>query len=45
MLKQELKQRVHEPNALFIKPMQAACEVVAAEIALLISVGKATLYR
>nr|WP_242634062.1 class II fructose-bisphosphate aldolase [Pantoea allii] len=44
-LEQELKQGGHEPNALFVKPMQAASEVVAAKMALFSSVGKAALYR
>lgn len=44
-LEQELKQGGHEPNALFVKPMQAAGEVVAAKMALFSSVGKAALYR
>jgi fructose-bisphosphate aldolase class II len=42
---QELQQGGHEPNALFVKPMQAASEVVAAKMALFSSVGKAGLYR
>jgi len=41
-LEQELKQGVQEPNSLFIKPMQAACEVATAEIARFSSVGKGT---
>ncbi|AHF77398.1 Fructose-bisphosphate aldolase [Sodalis praecaptivus] len=44
-LEEELKQGGHEPNALFIKPMQAASAVVAAKMALFGSVGKAALYR
>ena len=44
-LEQELKQGGHEPNALFVKPMQAASEVVATKMALFSSVGKAALYR
>ena len=44
-LEQELKQGGHEPNALFVKPMQAAGEVIAAKMALFSSVGKAALYR
>lgn len=44
-LEQELKQGGHEPNALFVKPMKAASEVVAAKMALFSSVGKAGLYR
>ena len=44
MLKQELKQGGHEPNLLFIKLMQAACEKVVAEIARFSSEGKASLY-
>ena len=44
-LEQELKQGGHEPNALFVKPMQAAGEVIAAKMALFSSVGKASLYR
>ncbi|WIL41593.1 hypothetical protein QPJ96_16610 [Pantoea agglomerans] len=44
-LEQELKQGGHEPNVLFVKPMQVASEVVAAKMALFSSVGKAGLYR
>ena len=44
-LEQELKLGGHEPNSLFVKPMQAASEVVAAKMALFSSVGKAALYR
>jgi len=44
-LEQELKPGGHEPNALFVTPMQAASEVVAAKMALFNSVGKAALYR
>jgi len=44
-LEQELKQGGHEPDSLFVKPMQAAGEVVAAKMALFNSVGKAALYR
>jgi len=44
-LEQELKLGSHEPNSLFVKPMQAASEVVAAKMALFSSVGKAALYR
>jgi len=44
-LEQELKQGGHEPDSLFVKPMQAAGKVVAAKMALFSSVGKAALYR
>ncbi len=44
-LEEELKQGGHEPNSLFIKPMEAASKVVAAKMALFNSVGKAALYR
>lgn len=44
-LEQELKLGGHEPNSLFVKPMQAASEVIAAKMALFSSVGKAALYR
>lgn len=44
-LERELKQGGHEPNALFLKPMQAASDVVAAKMALFNSVDKAALYR
>jgi len=45
VLEQELKLGGHEPDSLFVKPMQAASEVVAAKMALFSSVGKAGLYR
>ncbi|KYM74007.1 hypothetical protein A3L21_12235 [Pantoea agglomerans] len=44
-LEQELKQGGHEPDSLFVKPMKAAGELVAAKMALFSSVGKAALYR
>lgn len=44
-LEQKLKLRGHELNALFVKPMHTASEVVSAKIALYISVRKAALYR
>jgi len=44
-LEHELKLGGHEPDSLFVKPMQAASEVVAAKMALFRSVEKAALYR
>lgn len=43
-LEEELKGNSHEPNALFLKPMAAAREVVAHKMRLFSSVGKASLY-
>lgn len=43
-LEEELKCSSHEPNALYLKPMAAAREVVAHKMHLFSSVGKASLY-
>jgi len=43
-LEQELKSGDHEPNALYIKPMQAAARVIANKMALFGSVDKSRLY-
>jgi fructose-bisphosphate aldolase class II len=44
-LEQELKSGDHEPNALYIKPILAASQVVANKMALFGSIGQAGLYR
>lgn len=44
-LEEELKTGSHEPNALFIKPMEAAKAIVVQKMNLFSSVGKAELYR
>lgn len=43
-LEEELKGNSHEPNALYLKPMAAAREVVAHKMRLFSSVEKASLY-
>ena len=43
-LEEELKSGSHEPNSLFIRPMEAAKAVVVRKMHLFSSIGKAALY-
>ncbi|VUS46003.1 ketose-bisphosphate aldolase [Klebsiella grimontii] len=43
-LEEELKSGSHEPNALYLKPMDAAKEIVVHKMELFSSIGKAALY-
>ncbi|MDX5627274.1 MULTISPECIES: ketose-bisphosphate aldolase [unclassified Brenneria] len=43
-LEEELKQGGHEPNALYLAPMEAARKVIAGKMALFNSIDKAALY-
>ncbi|UMB75896.1 ketose-bisphosphate aldolase [Dickeya fangzhongdai] len=43
-LEEELKSGSHEPNALYLKPMDAAKEIVIQKMDLFSSIGKAALY-